>query len=730
MLDKRFHAGRTRACGALANEWPAHDISPMTLPKGFLEELRDRTSLVRLVGRKVTWDNRKSNTARGDYWAPCPFHQERTPSFHVEEAKGRYYCFGCHASGDAINFLCETENMGFMEAVESLARDAGMTIPAGAKAAKPGENDRRARLFAAMEAAAAFYRLQLATSRGAEARAYLDQRRLRPETRERFGIGYAPTGWTALAEHLASKGFREDELLEAGLLKQPDGGGRCFDRFRGRVIFPIRDASGRTVALGGRLIEAREGAPKYLNSPETPLYDKGRTLFNFREARAAAGRNGPLLVAEGYMDVIALVQAGFEAAVAPLGTSITEDQLELLWRVAPEPVVTLDGDAAGLGAAHRLIDLALPRLVAGRSLRFVLLPADQDPDDLIRSGGREAMAAAIEGSLPIVELLWRRETAGQPLDSPDRRAALDARLKAHLARIRDESLRAHTWAAIRERRARLFADRTPKPPRDGRAFARGPAPWSSGPYSAGRGAAPGARFRGLPLPASAAAKGSLLASASDGTAAEARVRESAILIGLLNHPALLARFEERLERIAFVCPDLAEVRDALLSCIGDSLPVSVGTGSDSVTSTVAPCAETEKATEAETVAARVGTLLGRDPRSRLAASGHVHVNPHIAAGADPERAAAAIEEEIIRHAAWIDKALEVREAMSALESGGAEALDEGLTWRLREAAEAEHRAARAGLPDEATSGADAVSLSRGLQDMIDRQVWKRNRGTR
>lgn len=720
-MTDRFHVGPTGIPNALAIKKLAHDILPMSLPPGFLDDLRGRTSLVRLVGRKVTWDNRKSNAAKGDYWAPCPFHQERTASFHVDDAKGLYYCFGCHAKGDAIDFLRETENMGFMEAVEALAQDAGMPMPERSKGAPPGEADRRSRLHAAMEAAVAFYRLELATARGAEARAYLDRRGLAPATRERFDIGYAPPGWQALSQHLAAKGFREDELIEAGLIKEAKDGGRRYDLFRNRVIFPIRDASGRPIGLGGRTLETGDGIPKYINSPETPLFDKGRTLFNFREARAAVGRAGPLLVTEGYTDVIALVQAGFEAAVAPLGTAVTETQLELLWRVTPEPVVALDGDTAGLNAAHGLIDRALPLLVAGRSLRFLLLPPGQDPDDLIRSGGRAAMAALLETSLPIVELLWRRETEGQPLDSPERRAALDARLKAHLQRIRDESLRGHTWAALRERRARLFG-RAPAQAEDRRLSRSAGLP------------PPGRRHftdraRGAHLPASAAAKASLLASAPDGAAAEARLRESAILLGLLNNPALLPRFDERLDRMAFLCPDLAEVRDALLSCAPDSLPVlaeaaSRGEPPENETAAGVPA----PTGEAEALIERMSARLGRDPRDRLSLSGQLRANPHLAAGADPDRAAAAIEEEIVRHGLWIEKEAEIREAMLALGSAAGD-LDEGLTWRLRQAADAQHEAARAGPGDEQT-GENAAELSRRLQDMIDRQVWKRSREKR
>ncbi len=673
----------------------------MNLPSGFLDELRGRISLARLVGRKVSWDARKSNTGRGDFWAPCPFHQEKTASFHVDDGKGFYYCFGCHAKGDAISFLRETENLGFMEAVETLAEDAGMALPARRPEARAVE-DRRTRLHGAMEAAVGFYRLQLATARAAGARAYLDGRGLTTATRERFEIGWAPGAGDALARHLGDKGFRPEELAEAGLTAIPDDGRPPYDRFRGRIVFPIRDARGRAIALGGRALDPNARA-RYLNSPETPLFDKSRTLFNLRDARAAAGRSGPLLVVEGYMDVIALVQAGFEAAVAPLGTAITEDQLDQIWRITLEPLVALDGDRAGLAAAQRLIDLALPRLVAGRSLRFVLMPPGQDPDDLLRAGGRAAMDRLIAESQPMVELLWRRETESRPFDSPERRAALETRLKAHLTLFTDARLRAHTAAAFRERIDRLFASA----PRAHRASGH-----------RGRYAASGhARVAG-PVAASAAAKASLLVRAPDSTATEVRIRESAILFGLLNHPELVSFFEDRLDRMTFLCADLVEIRDALLFCSTGTLTESAkGSASSPEDGTISLPTSTD-------LRDRIARRIGRDPLDRLAGLGQLRANPHLRAGAEPTLAALAIEEEIVRHAAWMDKKIELKEAMETI----AQDADEGLTWRLREAAEAQHRAARASLTDDVPETASTADLSRHLQELIDRQVWKRPRG--
>ena len=392
----------------------------MSLPPGFLDELRNRVPISRIVGRRVTWDLRKSNQAKGDWWAPCPFHSEKTASFHVDDQKGFYYCFGCQAKGDALGFLKEAEGMSFMDAVAALAAEAGLPMPERTPREQQ-QTDRRAQLIEVMDRALRWFRLQLQTGAGAAARDYLAGRGLDRDGLERFEIGFAPDLRQGLIRHLAESGVPEALAVEAGVAIKPDDGGAAYDRFRGRIIFPIRDGRGRCISFGGRAMDPNARA-KYLNGPETALFDKGRNLYNLAPARAAVARGAPLVVAEGYMDVIALVCAGIEGAVAPLGTAITEDQLRLMWRVSPEPVIALDGDAAGLRAAMRLIDLALPLTGPGQALRFALLPAGQDPDDLIRAGGAGAMRAVLDQAQPLADLLWRRETEGRSFDSPDDRA--------------------------------------------------------------------------------------------------------------------------------------------------------------------------------------------------------------------------------------------------------------------------------------------------------------------
>jgi DNA primase len=640
----------------------------MSLPPGFLDELRARVPLSQVVGRKVTWDLKKSNRSRGDWWAPCPFHQEKSASFHADDRKGFYYCFGCHAKGDAIRFVMETENAGFMEAVETLAREAGMAMPARDPQASE-RADRRAVLIAAVEAAVQHYRMALRTQAGAEARAYLARRGLSEEAVERFGIGFAPDRRTGLLEALTAKGIAAEVAVEAGLAALPDGGGAPYDRFRGRVIFPIRDARGRAISLAGRALDPGAKA-KYLNGPETPIFDKGRTVFNLGPAREAAGKGAPVILAEGYMDVIALAEAGFGGAVAPMGTAVTADQLALVWQVAAEPVVALDGDTAGLRAALRLVELALPLIEPGRSLRFAFLPAGQDPDDLIRSGGAAAFRAVLEAAQPMVAVLWRRETEGQVFDSPERRAALDRRLRAALAAIRDPGLRAHYAEDIRRFRADLFA----------------PPPRQAGPRTAPRGRFP--TVPAAPLPSTRAS-----ALAADPEALR-QLRAAVVLATLDRHPALVPQFEAALERLDLPPGDLAAVRDALLSAAAGTDP------------------------SADWAAARPAVAEALD---RIARHPHVRSAPCVGHAATEALAARCVADDLERLASWQVAASEIGYAEAEI-SGFS---DEGVTWRLARAAEARLRAERTPLDEPPQEGAGTGEGTGLIDRLLASEAWRK-----
>jgi DNA primase len=387
------------------------------LSPAFLDELRARVTLSAVVGRSV-----RLTKAGNEYKACCPFHQEKTPSFWVNDQKAFYHCFGCGVHGDAIRFLTETSGLSFMDAVKELAQSAGMDLPTP-EPAEIARQERSAGLVEVTEAAARHFERSLAGATGAAARAYLAQRGVRAETGKAFRLGFAADERNGIAGALAEAGT--ERLIEAGLLIQVEDK-TPYDRFRGRLMIPIRDPRGRVIAFGGRILGP--GEPKYLNSPDTPLFDKGRVLFNLDRAAPASRQTGRLIVVEGYLDVLALDQAGIREAVAPMGTALTEQQLELLWRQVDEPILCFDGDSAGRRAAARAAERAMPLLQPGKQLRISLLPEKQDPDDVIRNRGRDVFEQLIAAALPLAEFVYATERAKIDPVRPEQRAGLRKRL--------------------------------------------------------------------------------------------------------------------------------------------------------------------------------------------------------------------------------------------------------------------------------------------------------------
>jgi DNA primase len=416
----------------------------------FLDELRARLPVSEVVGRRV-----KLKKAGREWKGLSPFQQEKSPSFTVNDQKGFYHDFSSGKHGDIISFLMETEGVGFTEAVERLASMAGLALPAVSPDAARHEQ-RRKTLYDVMELAAKFFADTLASRAGARARGYLGDRAISPATQLQFRIGYAPGERFALKEYLGAAGIPVEDMVEAGLLVAGDDIPVPYDRFRDRVMFPIADLRGRVIAFGGRALE-KDVAAKYLNSPETPLFHKGDNLYNLGPARLATHNGAPLVVVEGYVDVIAMVGAGFPASVAPLGTALTENQLTLLWKMADEPILCFDGDKAGQKAAWRAADLALPHLKPGKSLRFALLPEGQDPDDLARSGGRGAIEEVIGAARGLADVIWSREIEGGSFATPERRAALEARVNELSQGIRDDVVRRYYRQDLAERLQRTFA---------------------------------------------------------------------------------------------------------------------------------------------------------------------------------------------------------------------------------------------------------------------------------
>jgi DNA primase len=519
----------------------------MRFSPAFLDEIRARIPVSEVVRKKV-----KLSKQGREWRGLSPFNAEKTPSFYVNDQKGFFHDFSSGKHGDGFSFLMETEGLSFPEAVERLATLAGLSMPVETKEQREAE-EKRATLTDALEWAAVFFQKQLLAPPGVAARTYLDQRQISSAARQDFRLGYASSERHALRDHLAAKGVSVDTMIEAGLLIHGDDIAVPFDRFRNRIIFPICDRSGRVIAFGGRAMDS-DAQAKYLNSPETPLFHKGATLYNLHNARKSAHETGNIIAVEGYVDVIALTTAGLSHVVAPLGTALTAEQCLLLWRMADEPILCFDGDKAGLKAAYRAIDTALPLLGAERSLRFVLLPEGLDPDELLRANGPAAVVTALKDSLPLVDILWMREVEGVTLDTPERRAALEKRLREVAAQIPDEMLRRYYQQEISSRLTSLFGrkserffsrrnDRDFGSPRAQQSFGKRPEA-RPGPVHVGSALANSALFRGVRPVMSA--------------------REGLILLILLNHPDLLAGQIDEIAALDFAASEASALRDAMV----------------------------------------------------------------------------------------------------------------------------------------------------------------------
>jgi DNA primase len=536
----------------------------------FLDELRARLLVSEVVGRRV-----KLKRAGKEFKGLSPFHQEKTPSFTVNDQKGFYHDFSSGKHGDIINFVMETEGASFPEAVERLANMAGMPLPAVTPDAARHEQ-RRKTLYDVMDLAAKFFADTLASRSGAKARGYLGDRSISPAVQLQFRLGYAPGERFALKEHLGGLGIPVDDMVEAGLLIGGDDIPVPYDRFRDRLMFPITDVRGRVIAFGGRALE-KDVPAKYLNSPETPLFHKGDNLYNLATARQATHDGGTLIVVEGYIDVIAMVGAGYPATVAPLGTALTENQLALLWKMADEPILCFDGDGAGQRAAFRAADLALPHLRPAKSLRFALLPEGQDPDDLARSGGRAAIEEVIALAKPLDQMIWSREIEGGSFGTPERRAALEARINELTNGIRDEVVRRYYRQDFSDRLRNAFAPVT--------AFRGGAGARAPGGFGGESGRRPGPRGSFVPGAAGRMEPGRGLSTASRtidrqpyqvasphlanspimrGQRSSLSRREALILQSLINHPWLLDDHLEEVASLELAHPEAHRLRAAII----------------------------------------------------------------------------------------------------------------------------------------------------------------------
>ncbi len=533
----------------------------MRFSPAFLDEIRTRLPVSEVVRRRV-----KLLKSGREWKGLSPFGSEKTPSFFVNDQKMAWFDFSSGKNGNIFDFVMETEGLSFPEAVERLAQEAGVPLPVASPESEAREQ-RRAGLHDVLDMTVRFFEDQLQGRGGAKARGYMADRGLTPALQKQFRLGYSPPDRFALRDYLAGKGASADTMIEAGLLVHGEEIAVPYDRFRDRVMFPIFDRSGRPIAFGGRAMD-KSVAAKYLNSPETPLFHKGGVLFNHHNARKAAHDRGTVIAVEGYVDVISMSAVGFPHVVAPLGTALTPDQCALLWTMSGEPILCFDGDKAGRKAAHRAVDVALPLIGADKSLRFAFLPEGQDPDDLARSGGQEAIAAVLNAARPLVDVLWTREVEAQPLDTPERKAALERRLNELLKGITDETLRRHYRDDINARLQALRGGGRSGPAQaygasSAQGFGRGPSGFGSMQQPGrrrGYQAEPARGYVGAPLMASPG----LTRSNMFNRHLAVPVREAGILMIFMNYPDLLDRYAEDLSSLELDNRDLERLRSALL----------------------------------------------------------------------------------------------------------------------------------------------------------------------
>ncbi len=515
----------------------------MAITPQFLDELRQRLDASQVVGRRV-----KLVRKGREFSGLCPFHKEKTPSFTVNDEKSFYHCFGCGAHGDIVRFTMETEGLSFPESVERLAAAAGMVMPVDTPEQRQAVEKAKG-LKEVMEAACLWFQNQLFSDNSSAAQEYVRSRALTAETVREFRLGYAPNGSQLLRSHMKDLGFKDSHLLESGLVRKPDDGREPYDYFRGRLIFPIMNRSGQVIAFGGRVIG--EGEPKYLNSPETSLFNKGATLYGLDKARQAAYQASEIIVTEGYMDVIALWQNGFTQTVAPLGTALTEDQIKLLWRIVEEPTLCFDGDNAGQRAALRAATRALPLLEPGKSLKTAFLPQGEDPDSLLRAEGVRRMREVLDDHKPLVDFLWEQELAALTSTTPEHLAGLNKKLKQHAFTVEDDVIRQAYLKAFNDRYQERFfpksGDRLYAPQRRNQP---------------NRSTRKGGRFSFRPD--YEVNKGGLGLRAKNQF--EDR-RSEALLAAMINYPILIEGYGESLAEIDFSDNELKSLRDKLLEAV-------------------------------------------------------------------------------------------------------------------------------------------------------------------
>ena len=650
----------------------------MKFSKPFLDNLRNSISLADLIGEKVSWDKKKTKSSQGNFWAPCPFHEEKTASFHVDSNKGFYYCFGCMAKGDCFTFLKEYDRLSFSESVAYLASKSGIPLPTNSQITNEKYKTEETLLLIHAEATK-FFKMQLKTTSAVGCRQYLKMREISGDAINHFEIGFASNSRDSLYKYLREKKFKTNDIISSGLCMIRDEEKKPFDRFRNRIMFPIKDDKNKIIAFGGRTLDASAPA-KYLNSPETQLFSKGNVLYNYSNARMQTKSKTPLLVTEGYMDVIALFQAGFRKAVAPLGTAISEKQIQSLWRLDTEPVILFDGDSAGKNAAIKLLRLALPYLEPNKSFRFGRMPTNQDPDDLLKSEGKEGMTRIIENTQPAIQLLWTDLTDGYIFDSPERKANLELKLKQHIETIRNFQLKNHFKKAIKEISDQFFSYSNSNKKNENFSNTKNLNFRKKLAYS-------------TPLKET---KLSFLGSPSTKLNLELRLKEGIIVLGCLNHPVAAHTLENDLSRINFTFQDMKMIRDAILA----EIPIK-----DGVTK--------------ENFLEKIKVRLKFDPLKKLRKIPQLTIHPFLKPEISTSVATQAISDVVNHHNSLINFQAEIKSAENDFASNESEII----TSRIDNAKKMLQKALKGSETQNFIDNELTEASSKRLSAMIENKIW-------
>ena len=653
----------------------------MTKSDIFIDKLRERLSIVDIIGKKVNWDYKKTNVRSGTYWACCPFHNEKTASFKVDENKGLFYCFGCHEKGDTITFVMKNENLDFLKSIEKLAGEVGLILPSYfGKSSQIKRSKSYNSILDVNEIASLYFADCLKNSPSNSANLFLKNRISSPEIINNFILGYAPNNTKGLFNFLIKKGYSEDLIIRSGLCNKNEKG-EIYDRFRDRIIFPIHNSTYEIVGFGGRALSASANA-KYLNSPETEVFQKGKLLFN--ENNCKKNLNGKdVIIVEGYMDVIALNKVGIKNCVAPLGTAVTLEQLNRIWRISKSPIFAFDGDISGLKALERLTYLVLPHISSEKTITACILPQNLDPDDLISKFGKDSIKKILQKPIPLLKILWDNVTREVDITTPEKRVQLENKLNFIVNQINERSLRFHYSEALKRLKLKLFHYNERKnikyPNKNDFKFNNKIVSKSSKENS----------FPSLNT------RNSLIANAIEPNLVESHLQETAIVLLLINHPSLLDRFRTKLNEINFINEDIEIIFKNLVELLSSNL------------------------TKSDEMVEKLNKKLGKDIYNKLYSTGPIRIHPLLNKVISIEEAESGLNEILNKKIARQYIEQELIEAKENIHKND----DESFTWRISQANKFFNEAMSGKNYKVTDKQNELIDDLKAINDLIKNKIW-------